>query len=144
MRRRLFGVELVLIAMATGGCGGGGAKDAPKIAPVVGVLKYKGAPVAEVSVAFYPAKGPAGSATTDSKGEFQIRTNGQLGAVVGKHKVTASQAQPAGEIPPAGGTEVELLKKTTIPTKYADQNASDLSIDVPAEGNKTLVLDLTD
>ncbi len=143
MQRKLFGVGLALIAMATGGCGGV-AKDAPKIAPVSGVLKYKGAPVAEVSVAFYPAKGPAGSATTNSKGEFQIKTNGQLGAVVGKHKVTASQAQPAGEIPPAGGAEVELLKKSTIPSKYADQNASDLSIDVPAEGNKTLVLDLTD
>ncbi len=143
MQRRLYSVGLILIAMATLGCGGA-AKDALKIAPAAGVLKYKGAPVADVSVAFYPAKGPAGSATTNSKGEFQIKTNGQLGAVVGKHKVTASQAQQTGEIAPAGGAEVELLKKSTIPSKYADQNASDLSIDVSAEGNKTLVLDLTD
>ena len=143
MQRRLNRVGLVLIVMATVGCGGA-SRDIPKIAPVAGVLKYKGAPVPDVAVAFYPAKGPAGAGVTDAKGAFTIKTNGQLGAVVGKHKVTASQGQQSGEFPPADGHELELLKKTTIPSKYADQNTTDLNIDIPAEGNKDLVLDLTD
>ena len=143
MQRRFCGVGLVLIAMATVGCGSA-PNDGPKLAPVVGVLKYKGAPVADASVAFYPTKGPAGVGLTDAKGVFQVKTNGQLGAMVGKHKVTASLAQQSGEIPPAGGSEVALLKETTIPSKYSDQNTTDLNIDVPAEGNKELVLDLTD
>lgn len=143
MQRRLGGFGLVLMAIMISGCSGG-PNDAPKVAPAAGVLNLKGAPVAEATVTFYPDKGPAGVGMTDAKGAFQVKTNGQLGATIGKHKVTVSLAQQSGEIPPADGNEVALLKETTIPSKYTDQKTTDLIIDIPAEGNKALVLDLTE
>lgn len=135
---------LVLFAAIVMGCGGG-VSDAPKVVPAAGVLKYKGQPLADANVAFYPEKGPAGVGKTDTKGAFQIKTNGQLGALVGKHKVTVNVGGPANaEPPPADGNEIVLLEKSTIPKKYSNQNDTDLVIDLPAAGNKELVLDLTD
>lgn len=142
-RRILLASGLAIVVMATSGCGSA-PKDAPKLAPVAGVLKYKGAPIPDVSLTFYPAKGPAGTGLTDAKGAFQIKTNGQLGAAVGKHKVTASLPQQSGTIPPADGNEIALIKIATIPAKYSDQSTTDLSLDIAVGGNKEVVLDLTD
>jgi hypothetical protein len=135
---------LILLVAAFVGCGGGDPK-APKVAPVAGVINYKGAAVADATVVFYPDKGPAATGKTDSKGAFQVRTNGQLGTSVGKNKVTVVAAQQQGEIPPADGNEMKLLEKqNAIPKKYNQQDTTDLVVDIPAAGNKELVLDLTD
>ncbi len=141
MKQFVCGI-LVLLGTVVG-CGGG-TGDKPKVAPVAGVLKFKGVPVAEATVVFYPEKGPAAVGKTDAKGAFQVKTNGQLGAPVGKNKVTVATAQTNAEPPPADGKELALLQKPTIPTKYSDQQTTDLIVDVTAEGNKDLVLDLTE
>ncbi len=143
MQRCLNTFGLILTASLICGCGGG-QKDRLQLASAEGVLKYKGAPLANASVTFYPAKGTAGFAMTDAKGAFQIKTNGQLGVTVGKQKVTIALAQQSAETPPADGNEMALVKQTIIPSKYSDQNTTDLNIDIPAAGNKQLVLDLTD
>ena len=86
---------LTLAAFAgLAGCGGGGSKDRPNLAPAAGVARFKGAPVADAMVTFYPEKGPAAQGKTDAKGAFTIKYNGQLGAVIGKNKVTVIGATP--------------------------------------------------
>jgi hypothetical protein len=143
MWQRWSGITLVLTLFGLVGCGAG-IKDQPQLAPAGGVLKLKGAPLADASVTFYPTKGTPGFGRTDANGVFQIKTNGQLGAIVGKHKVTAGMAQQSGPPAPADGNEMALIKKSELPNKYSDQNTTDLNIDIPAEGNTKLVLDLTD
>jgi len=136
---------LLLVAIACSGCGGGAAADAPKLAPAAGVLKYKGQPVPNAAITFFPDKGPVGTATSDDKGAFQIKTNGALGAVVGNHKVTAINAPPPGEIPPADGHVMEYAKKMkgVIPPKYNSKETTDLKIEIPEAGNEQLTLDAT-
>lgn len=135
----------VLISVCIVGCGGGGGKDRPKLAPAAGVAKFKGTPIADASVTFYPEKGPPAVGRTDKDGKFTIKMNGQLGAVVGKNKVTVidDKSKPGAEIPPADGSAMKLAVTATYSKKYTDPNTTDLIIDIPAEGNNELVLDLT-
>lgn len=142
MKRCLTLVFLVGVSLF--GCGGSGSQKL-KLVPVAGVVNYKGAVVPGATIVFYPEKGPAATGKTDTKGAFQVRTNGQLGAGIGKNKVTIVVAQQDGPTPPADGNEMKLLEKqNAIPKKYNQQDTTDLEIDIPAEGNKALVLDLTD
>lgn len=137
-------VLMFISGMALVGCGGSDA-SAPKLAPISGVVNYKGAAVTDATIVFYPEKGPAATGKTDGKGAFQVRTNGQLGTSLGKNKVTVVAVEQTGEIPPADGNEMKLLEKqNAIPKKYNQADTTDLFVDVPAEGNKSLVLDLTD
>ena len=134
----------LLMTLTLLGCGGG-ATDAPKVVPASGVIKYKGAPVADATVVFYPEKGPAATGKTDAKGAFNVRTNGQLGTCAGKSKITVVGAQQQGDPPPANGNEMALLEKqNAIPKKYNQQDTTDLVIDLGTEGNANLVLELTD
>ena len=127
------------------GCGGADLK-APKVAPVAGVINYKGAGVNDATVIFYPEKGPAAEGKTDSKGAFQVRTNGQLGTTIGKNKLTEITSEHQQHTcPPADGNEMKLLEKQNrIPKKYNQAETTDLVVEIPAGGNKELVLDLTD
>lgn len=102
-----------------------------------------GKPIPDASITFYPEKGPVGVGRTDASGAFQIKTNGQLGAVVGKHKITVSVSDGNDEPPPMDGKELKLLKKSIVPKKYASPDTTDLVIELPAEGNEKLILDLT-
>jgi hypothetical protein len=137
-------VSSLLLGLFLIGCGGSDSKPL-KLAPVAGVVNYKGAGVADATIVFYPEKGPVATAKTDSKGAFQVRTNGQLGTSAGKNKVTVVAAQQDGPIPQADGNEMKLLEKqNAIPKKYNAADTTDLIVDVPAEGNKSLTLDLTD
>lgn len=124
------------------GCGGG-AGDAPPMAKVSGVANLSGKAIADATITFYPEKGPPGIGRTDANGAFQIKTNGQLGAVVGKHKVTVGVAAADAEPPAMDGKEMKLLKKSVVPKKYSSAEETDLQIEVPAEGNEKVVLDLT-
>jgi len=132
---------VVVCLVALVGCGGGGT--ALKVVPVAGVVRYKDAPVADADLVFYPEKGPAAMAKTDSTGAFQLKTNGQLGGSVGKNKVTVLSKQ-ADAIPPSDGRAMEFANKSTFPKKYSSEADTDLIIDIPANGNKELKLDLTD
>ena len=142
MKRRL--ILAFLVGLPLVGCGGSDIKPL-KLAPVAGVVNYKGTAVGGATVVFYPEKGPAATAKTDAKGAFHIRTNGQLGTSPGKNKVTIVAAEQDGPIPPADGNEMKLLEKqNAIPRKYNAADTTDLVVDVPAEGNKSLTLDLTE
>lgn len=144
MKQRSCVWIIVPLVLSLSGCGGG-PKDRPKLAPTGGIVRFKGEPLPKATVTFYPEKGTAGVGVSDDKGAFQVKTNGQLGAVIGPHKVTVTLAQQSsGEIPPADGKELELLKETKLPAKYSDQNTTDLKLTIPAGGDKELVLDLTE
>lgn len=123
------------------GCGGGG--DQLKTVPLAGVVKYQGNPVADADIVFYPAKGPAGSAKSDAKGAFQIKTNGQAGGTAGSNKVTVVASQNSA-IPPSDGRAVEFANKSKLPEKYSSEATTDLVIDVPAGGNRDVQLELKD
>jgi len=139
MNRYLLAACVLMIS----GCGGG-ASDMPPLAKVSGIVNFKDAPLADATVTFYPEKGPVASARTDAKGAYQLRTNGQLGAVIGNHKVTVSSADAGGDPPPMDGNEMALAMKSTLPKKYASPETTDLKVEVPAGGNANLVLDLTE
>ena len=140
-----FSPCLLLLAFTLMGCGDGAPKDAPKLAPAAGIVSYNGRPVADASITFFPEKGPVGNATSDKEGKFQIKTNGALGASVGKHKVTITNAMKPEELPEANGKEVEFAKKVkgVVPAKYNSKETTDLNIDIPAEGNDKLTLNPT-
>jgi len=127
------------------GCGGGGGKDRVKLAAASGVARFKSQPIADATVTFYPEKGPPAVGRTDKDGKFAVKTNGQLGAVIGKNKVTVIEDgnKPGAAIPPAGADAMKFAVTSTFSKKYTDPNTTDLIIDVPAEGNNELVLDLT-
>jgi hypothetical protein len=137
-----FGLAAVSILWLAG-CGGG-ASDLPPLAKVSGIVNFKDAPLVDATVTFYPEKGPISMGKTDAKGAYQLRTNGQLGAVVGNHKVTVSSADAGGDPPPMDGKEMAYAMKSTLPKKYASPETTDLQVVVPDSGNANLVLDLTE
>jgi hypothetical protein len=141
MKLRYLLLSAVCLASFSG-CGGSTA-GGPKIVPVAGVVSYKNAPVANADLVFYPENGPAGIGKTDAAGKFQIKTNGQLGGVPGKNKVTVGSKQESA-IPPSDGRAIEFAKKSTLPKKYSSEAETDLVLEITATGNPDLKLDLTD
>lgn len=131
------------IGLALAGCSGGGAADRPKLAAAGGVVRFEGKPVTNAAITFYPEKGPAAVGRTDAEGKFQVKTNGQLGAVVGKHKVTVVDQSQGSEPPPSDENAIKFAVKATYSKKYLDPASTDLLIDIPSGGNQELVLDLT-
>lgn len=123
------------------GCSG--SSDQLKTVPLTGVVTYKGSPVADADIVFYPTKGPAGSAKSDSKGAFQIKTNGQSGGTPGQNKVTVV-ASGTSTVPPSDGRATEFMNKSTLPAKYSSETTTDLVVDVPSGGNSSLQLELKD
>src|SRR5437762_12210814 len=81
---------IVLSAPLAAGCGGGA-----KIAPVSGVVKLDGKPLANAFVVFQPiatagtTAGIGSSGSTDANGAYNLTMSDseQPGAVVGKHRV---------------------------------------------------------
>ena len=138
--KTFLGIVIVCV-VALPGCGG--SSDKLKTVPLAGVVTYKGSPVADADIVFYPAKGPAGNAKSDAKGAFQIKTNGQAGGVVGQNKVTVVAAATS-TIPPSDGRATEFMNKSTVPAKYSSETTTDLVVDVPGGGNSKLQLELKD
>jgi len=150
MTRKSISVSLGMTMIAVGlwGCGGGGGGGAGyrdlKLAPISGVVKIKGQPVEKPVVTFYPDTGPTGIGVGNEQGEFSVKTNGQNGAPVGKCKVTVTAGSAQNEFPPSDGKEMQLLKKARLNAKYASPDTTDLFVDVTADGNADLQLDLDD
>lgn len=111
------------------GCGGG--TNVPDLVPVTGTVTYKNAPLADVNVSFLPATGPAATGVTGTDGKYTLKTNGAIGAVPGKHKVTVSSAA----VPPMPGTpEAKAAPDAAFPKKYNDPALSGLEATLPNDG----------
>jgi hypothetical protein len=83
------GLFLALVAIASlAGCNRG-----PQFVEVSGTVTLNGRPLSDLEVVFMPdpgagTSGPASSAYTNENGQYKLVTNkGQLGAVVGTHRV---------------------------------------------------------
>lgn len=136
----------MLVSGGLVGCGMGQPKaDIVDSVPASGVITYKGQPLENYQVTFFPADGgrPA-SGKSNSEGRFTLGTNGpDDGALPGKHKVavtfdtTAISGEPGKEEykPPPP-------PKVRIPEKYFDPEKSGLTQEIPPSGTSDLKIDL--
>jgi hypothetical protein len=131
-----YGWLLVALVLAAG-CGGG------KFAPVSGIIRLNGQPLAGASVSFEPVitdkttYGPGSHGITDANGQYKLRvsTPNVDGALIGKHTVRISRGEtPKGD---PGGAH---LTKELLPARYNSQ--TDLSFDVLPEGSTSANFDL--
>lgn len=120
-------VLLAGVALVT--CFGCGEKlERPKLYRTGGVVKLNGAPVADVSVTFYPDKGRPSTGKTDASGRFQLTTfNAGDGTAVGRHKVAVVAEVTATIVSNTPG-ELEAIEKATskVPKKYTSPETSEL------------------
>lgn len=135
---------IVVAALTVAGCGGGTA--GPKTGQVSGTVTYKGTPVADATVVFYPTQGPVATGVTDASGKFQLMTNKPGdGAALGMCKVTVTVNAPVPESDPASveKAQKEAEQNAKIPKKYNAAESSGLSFEVKA-GQNDAKLELTD
>ena len=109
---------------------------------VDGVVTLDGDPVEGATVRFFPESGRASSGKTDTNGYYELRyTRSEMGAIIGKHKVTVSQE--AGLTGDYGKKEEkEEVERTPVPRKYSDRKKTKLSETVES-GSNTINLKLT-
>jgi hypothetical protein len=138
VRRRhiscFFGLCLLAISS---GCG---KSQPPMNDDVQGSLKVNGTPLVGVMVQFVPediSGQYTASAVTDAKGHFEMRTEDQPGAVIGKHKVIvlvgreggrANDPQAAQASDPTAGSSTK--GNPPLPPGYSDLRKTPLTIDV--------------
>lgn len=124
---------VVAIGLSGSGCGAGPG-DQPDTARVQGVVTLDGQPLAGATVAFYPEKGRAASATTDSQGNYTLQYSDSVrGALVGRHTVRITTAEASADA--ANGGQAERL-----PARYHDE--STLTAEVKS-GSNTIPFELT-
>jgi len=110
---------------------------------VDGVVTLDGDPVAGATVRFFPESGRASSGKTDTNGYYELRyTRSEMGAIIGKHKVTIST-----EAAITGGYEQEDKKEArariaSIPKKYRDREKTEV-VKTVESGSNTINLELT-
>ena len=118
------------------GVSGCGAKQ--PFAPVSGVVKLDGVPLADVVVEFLPdpdtgTHGPRSTGTTNADGQFHlICDNQQDGAVVGSHRVLI---QDTRSFPPVRGREgkAAAIPPSRVPERYRKATDTPLRHEVKAE-----------
>jgi hypothetical protein len=106
------------LALLVSGCSRG-----PERAPVTGVIKLDGKPLAAAEVTFEPESGRASHGRTDDSGRYELRyTRDEMGAVVGQHTVRVLSLTevtlPDGRfeirpqlVPPQFNTDSELRRE---------------------------------
>jgi len=128
------------------GCGGGG----PERVIVTGTVTYRGQPVKEGQIRFFPFEGTKApmSGAQIVEGQYAVEAKG--GVVVGKHRIEITAYRPdprfrelAESLPP-DATELERPpQQQYIPKKY--NTNSDLRITIPpGSGKITKNFDLPD
>lgn len=139
LHRRMISTVMVLtVALFTAGCGGG-ASDAPTLHRVSGVVKYKAAPVPNISVAFIPVGGAGlvAEGTTDSEGNFVLLTNSAEGAKAGDYEVALVHVPE--EVPDMfASPDQTKAQDAVIPAKYSDARTSNLKATVTSDPDKNM------
>jgi hypothetical protein len=136
----LFIVTSALLCLA--GCGGDG-----KVAPVSGLVKLNGKPVADVEVLFQPvagdsikSPGPAAFGVTGADGRYSVKVVGEAkaGATVGKNHVLFSGKAPAEDFSEDGKKRGKPA--VSIPPRYS--NEAKMEFDVPRGGTSSADFEL--
>ena len=126
------GATIVLLSMflLQSGCNRSGLN----LAPVEGVVTYKGAPLDQAGVLFKPPTGPMAFGTTDSQGHFTLSTANHSGALIGEHRVAISKTQTLA--PQVAGEHFPRYQtKYLIPQKYGSPESSELTATVNSGKN---------
>ncbi|HUY90205.1 MAG TPA: carboxypeptidase-like regulatory domain-containing protein [Pirellulales bacterium] len=118
--------------MSLGGCG---ARGKAKTYPLAGTVTFKGQPLANAVVTFFPASGRPTAGITNSAGEFTLPT----GAAAGPYHVTV--AEPSPEAKP---DDYSLPPETPprFPAKYTDPNRSGLDFEVKPDAENKFAIEL--
>jgi len=136
-------ITLGLLAICLSGCGRG---DGPELAEVVGVVTYKGKPVAGATVVFIPTSGPTAHGTTDADGRFAWMTRDENGAVVGDGRVaiTALPAYQFKSEEELTAAEFNKIGRSLIPVKYGRPETSGLTVSVKSREKNEFKFNLTE
>ncbi|QDT52687.1 hypothetical protein Pan44_06990 [Caulifigura coniformis] len=142
MRPTVTAVLLILLTALAGGCGG---ETGPQLAETVGVVMYKGKPLASANVTFIPASGPAAYTSTDEAGAFALSTSGDPGAMVGPGTfVVTAFEQLAVKKSEEQLTAADIKKMNTslIPAKYGRPETSGLNETIKPDVKNEFKFDL--
>jgi hypothetical protein len=142
------------ICLVLGACGSVlsavGCSSGSAIAPVSGVVTYKGKPVPNANVSFTPAEGAgrAAAGLTDSSGRFTLGTfSARDGALPCKYRISVIAYGPSRPAKPGetgSGMPGEMMPgDPTIPKKYFAPDTSGLTSEVK-RGRNYVELDLKD
>lgn len=126
---------------------GCGKSETYELAPVSGMVTLDGNPVPYTQVTFLPQgtpqqsePGPGSIATCDDAGRYELKTvRGDVGAVVGTHRIQISSTGPPQAAVNDGG--VGPVPKEAFPARY--NTNSELTFDVPADGTDAANFELT-
>jgi hypothetical protein len=144
---RFHSVRSLTIAIGAIACLVVGCGKSVEIAPIEGKVTYKGQPLKFGTVMFQPMSGgqPA-QGLIQPDGSFKLSThNAGEGARLGTNQVSVrcyENQDPAKQGGQFGGGQ--SLGRLLIPVKYTMASSSGLTVDVKAEGNEPVVLELTD
>jgi hypothetical protein len=146
----LRSLVLCFFASLLVGCGGS-ADDAPDVVPVKGKVLVDGKPLSAGTIDFYPdeaqgTKGPGATGEISPTGEFTMISPGNReGSMVGHFKVTITcPFDPGGGSSPSGELKVpEGSVQCELPAKYSEYENTPLTVEVKAEGNEDLVIEVT-
>lgn len=151
-----YGWSFLPLIFLVVGCGG------PAIAPVSGVVKLDGQPLAGVLVAFnpddmYSTEHPQVTAMTDTDGRFELKSRGgESGAVVGQYRITVTDPpklagtspQPKAEtgdsatmIPKGESSFRPTFAPSRVPAVYSNWNLTPIR-QLIAEGQNQAEIEL--
>lgn len=129
--RCLLMATLLPIVLLTSGC-----QNSPYV-PVQGRVTLDGEPLPRGVVQFVPVgtEGPTAAGVIGADGSYTLRTDDQLGAVVGRHRVRIdARAVPKDE--------TDTLPASLIPEIYLSETTSGLEVEVVAGKGNTIDLPL--
>jgi len=123
---RLRSAALVLLSSLVLGCGGG---DSLPLYEAGGVITYNGAPVKNATVTFAAAEGtkaPLATGITDDKGQYRLKSRGELGAAQGSYIVTVSKLEGADEAAAKAAAEAPVDSKSMTPEQAMAKMTADM------------------
>ncbi|MCA9236397.1 MAG: hypothetical protein KDA44_13065 [Planctomycetales bacterium] len=136
--------KALAVALILGGLIGCSGPDAD-LAPVEGIVRLDGKPVASGMVTFTPAAGRSASGWIQSDGTFELGTYGDDdGALVGMHQIAVTNASKTASARPDFDNDRPQRKPpgSVIPPMYSSAEASGLTFDVKPGVDNHVELDL--
>lgn len=134
----VFSFALTATFMNLSGCGK--TPSGPTFVRATGQVSYQGKPLESGQVSFIPdhskgTSGPMASGRINENGEFSLQSQRPGdGAIVGFHKVIISRYK---EVPfDPNNPSPPLASISLIPTKYADEQTSNLTAEVTENPSK--------
>ena len=143
VRRLIVGLAFAI------SCGCSESSKPYKTAPVSGVIKLDGQPLAAARVTFMPLpdgqstrqSGPEAAGETDAAGRYSMTTVfGDSGASIGKNRVMVSTRKT--ELDPTNPDRSKEVAKERVPGKYFTDQAP-LIFEVLPDGSKSADFELT-